>query len=384
MSSHHSFPPSGQETDERIRKLQAAGLLGPEATAEPVTATGGNSPVLPPESGSDQRKGSPGNRVTPLEVSPAAPRRVAWTAKELLSMNLTEPTWAVPGLIPAGVTLLAGPPKIGKSWMGLGISLAVATGGKALGKVEVDPGEVLYLALEDTPRRLKSRLRMMLPRDNPGPETLTLTIECPPLPQGGAERIAAWLDQHFDARLVVVDVFARLRGPAPANLSYQFDYESVARFKALADRYEVAILLVHHTRKQEAEDFVDQVSGTAGLGAAADAVLVLRRARGKVDAVLHVTGRDVEEATHALTFTRQAGMWELLEGSVDQYTHADTRQKILAYVTEDQGATPKQIAEATGMDHGLVKVTVRRMAEEEQLHTDGQGHYFPVTLLPEP
>ena len=67
-----------------------------------------------------------------------------------------------------------------------------------------------------------------------------------------------------------------------------------------------------------------------------------------------------------------------------QYTHADTRQKILAHVADNHGATPTQIADATGLDHGLVKVTVRRMAEEEQLETDGQGHYFPVTLLPEP
>jgi AAA domain/Winged helix-turn-helix DNA-binding len=350
-----------------------------DQSAEPGnTVTGGNTSLLPSKSGSDQQKDSSGNRVT------AGDRRVAWTAKELLSMDLPEPTWGVPGLIPAGVTLLAGPPKIGKSWMGLGISVAVATGGKALGKVEVDPGDVLYLALEDTARRLKSRLRMMLPRDDPGPETLTLAIECPPLPQGGDERIAAWLDQHPNARLVVVDVFGRLRGTVPANPSYQLDYESVARFKALADRYGVAIVLVHHTRKQEAEDFVDAVSGTAGLGAAADAVLVLRRVRGKADAVLHITGRDLEEATHALTFARHLGTWELLEGSVDQYTHADTRQKIVSYISENEGVTPKQIADATGLDHGLVKVTVRRMFEEGQLNTDDKGHYFPVSLLPEP
>jgi hypothetical protein len=180
VSSHRSTPPTGPETDERIRKLHEAGLLDPKVPAEPVTATSGNSSVLPLETQSDQQEGSPGNTVTPPGPSPIALRRVAWTAKELLSMDLAEPTWAVPGLIPTGVTLLVGPPKIGKSWMGLGISVAVATGGKALGKIEVDPGEVLYLALEDTARRLKSRLRMMLPRDNPGPETLTLAIECPP------------------------------------------------------------------------------------------------------------------------------------------------------------------------------------------------------------
>jgi hypothetical protein len=376
LRPHH--PHIGQPCDRAGCSNRPAWMTsGPE----PVTpATGGDTDVLPPKSASGQRKDSPGNRVTQAPVA----RRVAWTAKELLAMEVPEPTWAVPGLIPAGVTLLAGPPKIGKSWMALGVSIATATGGAALGKVDVEAGDVLYLALEDTPRRLKSRLRMMLPEGDPGPETLTLAIECPPLPQGGDERIAAWLEQHPEARLVVVDVFTRLRGPSQPSPSYRADYEAVATFKTLADQYGVAILLVHHTRKMEAEDFVDAVSGTAGLGAAADAVLVLRRARGKADAVLHVTGRDLQEATYALTFARALGTWELLEGSVDQYTHADTRQKILDHVTEHQGATPKQIADATGLDHGLVKVTVRRMAEERQLNDDGQGHYFPVTLLPEP
>jgi hypothetical protein len=371
-----SDDPLRDRADDILAKLKAERR---QEAAEPVTAvTGGNTGELPPESGPDQPKQEQGNRVT----TPVTPARVAWTAKELLRMELPEPVWAVPGFIPAGVTLLAGPPKIGKSWMALGISVAVATGGKALGKVDVEAGDVLYLALEDTARRLKSRLRMMLPRDDPGPETLTLAIECPPLPQGGDKRIAAWLDQHPKARLIVVDVYARLRGLVQASPSYQLDYQSIAMFKTLADSYGVAVLLVHHTRKAEAEDFVDAISGTAGLGAA-DAVLVLRRARGKVDAVLHVTGRDLEEATRALTFARALGTWELLEGPADQYTMADTRQKISGYVFENQGATPKQIADGTGLEHGMVKVTVRRMVDEEQLATDGQGHYFPVTLLPE-
>jgi hypothetical protein len=350
-----------------------------DQSAEPGnTVTGGKHPVLPAKSGPDQRKDDPGNRVT----APPVTRRVAWTAKELLAMELPEPTWAIPDLIPAGLTLLAGPPKIGKSWMALGISVAVATGGKALGKVQVDKGEVLYLALEDTARRLKSRLRLML-RDEPGPDTLTLAIECPPMSHGGDKRIASWLDEHPTARLVVVDVFARLREPVQSSPTYQLDYGSVAKVKALADQYGVAIILVHHTRKLEAVDFVDTVSGTAGLGAAADTVIVLRRARGKADAVLHVTGRDVQEATRALTFARDLGTWELLEGPVDQYTMADARQKILSHILQNEGATPKQIADATGLDHGVVKVTVRRMLEDEQLDTDSQGHYFPVTELPE-
>lgn len=293
-------------------------------------------------------------------------------------MDIPEPKWAVPGIIPAGVTLLAGAPKVGKSWLGLGVAVACSTGGKALGRVNVDQGDALVLALEDTPRRLQSRLRTML-GDAPGPEALTLAIECPPLGQGGEERIAAWLDRHPAARLVVVDVFARLRPVQAGPAIYQGDYDAVARFRAIANQYQVAIVLVHHTRKLEADDFVDAVSGTAGLGAAADAVLVLRRVRGKLDAVLHATGRDIHEATYPLEFDADIGTWKLLEGSVDQYTLADTRQRLLDHVKAHQGMAPKQIAEALRLNHDLVKQTLRRMVEGEQLRSDDQGHYFPVT-----
>src|SRR4051794_35919991 len=88
--------------------------------------------------------------------------RTAWTASELMAMNFPEPRWAIPGLVAEGVTLLAGAPKVGKSWLALNTSPAVAAGGKALGKVDVESGDVLYLALEDNPRRLRSRLEKVL------------------------------------------------------------------------------------------------------------------------------------------------------------------------------------------------------------------------------
>jgi hypothetical protein len=366
--------PSGEDADAIIARLKVGGALKPAGTP----GTPGDSGVSPVKTKSDQRKQTSGDRGT----APVTHQRVVWTAKELLEMDIPEPVWAVRNLIPAGVALLAGAPKTGKSWLALGVAVAVATGGKALGKVNVDQGDVLFLALEDTPRRLQSRLRTML-GDAPGPEALTLVIECPPLGQGGEERIAAWLDQHPDARLVVVDVFARLRPTQTSSAVYQADYDSVAKFKAIADQHQVAMVLVHHTRKLEADDFVDAVSGTAGLGGAADAVLVLRRVRGKLDAVLHATGRDIQEDTYPLEFDADIGTWKLLEGPVDQYTLADTRLKILDHIKANQGATPKQIAQALHLDHELAKKTARRMVEDRQLTSDGQGHYFPVPLSPE-
>jgi hypothetical protein len=310
--------------------------------------------------------------------APARPR-TAWTAAELLATDFPQPRWAVPGILPEGAILLAGPPKVGKSWMTLGLGLAVATGGKALGTIDVTPGPVLYLALEDTPRRLQARLKKMLAGD-PAPTTMTLVTSCPPLRDGGAKHIAAWLDRNPDARLVVIDVFTRMRGPTPPGLSiYQADYTAVAEIKAIADAYQVAIVLVVHVRKAQSEDFLEDISGTNGLAGAADAIAVLRRARGKADGALQITGRDVDETTHALRFGADLGTWQRLDGPAEDYLLGDTRAAILAAVRKTPGAGPRQIADATDLDHDLVRQTVRRMTEAGQLDTDGQGHYLPLS-----
>jgi hypothetical protein len=319
---------------------------------------------------SDRDTGDSGD--TPVMARP----RVSWTAAELVAEEFPEPRWAVPGIVPEGCILLAGPPKVGKSWLTLGLGLSVATGGKALGRLDVPAGEVLYLALEDTPRRLKDRLVKMLAGD-PAPHGLTLATSCPPLPEGGAKRIGLWLDSHPDARLVVVDVFTRMRGPRPTGASlYEADYGAVAQMKAVADAYRVAIVLVVHVRKAEAEDFLETISGTNGLAAAADAVAVLRRARGKADGLLQITGRDVEEATHALKFAPDLGAWQLLEGPAAEHILADTRAAILAAVRQSPGIRPRQLANAAHLEYELVKKTMQRMVDAGQLDTDGNGHYF--------
>src|SRR5688500_17230922 len=121
--------------------------------------------------------------------------RTAWTAAEIMAMHFAEPRWAVPGVVAEGVTLLAGAPKIGKSWLSLNISTPVACGGTALGRVAVDGGDVLYLALEANPRRLQSRLTKVL-AGTAAPDRLTFAVHCEPLPAGGTERISSWLDTH--------------------------------------------------------------------------------------------------------------------------------------------------------------------------------------------
>jgi RecA-family ATPase len=238
----------------------------------------------------------------------------------------------VPGIIPEGVTLFAGPPKVGKSWASLGLGLEIPAGGKAFGAIDVPTGPVLYLALEDTARRLKARMGKML-AGRPAPAGLTLATACPPLPQGGDEAIARWLERHPDARMVVIDVFAKMRGlPPPGASAYEADYAAVGRVKKLADHYGVAIVLIHHVRKQPGEDFLTEVSGTNGIAGAADTILVLKRARGQADGVLHGTGRDVDEVERAMSFDPATGAWSLLDGSATEHVIGDTRAAILRYV----------------------------------------------------
>ncbi len=306
-----------------------------------------------------------------------------WTAAELLAQTFPRPRWAVENLIPEGVMLLAGAPKIGKSWLALGLCVAVAAGGKALGSISTVKGCALYLALEDTPRRLQARLRQILGDDVP-PDGLTLAIQWPQLPAGGADQLADWLESHPDARLVVIDVFERIRGPQPNGTSaYTADYIAVRRVKELADRYNVAVILIHHMRKMSSGDFLNEVSGTLGLSGAADTIAVLKRSRGEFDGILSITGRDVEENEYAMKFATDLGAWQLM-GPADDYNLADTRRQLLTYLRSrgDQGARPKEIAEATGIDHDLTKKTLVRMADDEQVSTDGHGRYFSAVGVP--
>lgn len=319
------------------------------------------------------------------EQEPWVVPRTSWTAADLLSAEFPEPRWAVPGVLPEGLSLLVGAPKMGKSWLSMNLAAAVAAGGRALGKVQVDQGEALYLALEDPPRRLQRRLQIVLEND-PVPNGLHFETVWPLLHDGGTDQLDDWLDRHPDCRLVVVDVLARVRGTTSHREDkYEADYRCLISLKAVADKHRVALVVVHHTRKERTDDFLDSVSGTQGLAGAADSILVLDRGRGTADAKLHLTGRDVEEAEFAMSL--KGGCWLLLDGPASDYDLGESRRQILNMLRTIGPKTPKQLSAALVMDHELVKKTCRRMEEGGQLHNAGGGTYqvpegvSPVSLL---
>jgi hypothetical protein len=112
-------------------------------------------------------------------------RPAPFTLQELLARQLPPIRWAIPDILPEGLTLLAGKPKLGKSWLALSVALAVAAGGVALGTYPVKQGEVLYLALEDNERRLQSRAKQLLASMSSVPNSIAFELRWPRLDQGG-------------------------------------------------------------------------------------------------------------------------------------------------------------------------------------------------------
>lgn len=316
---------------------------------------------------------------------------IYWTATELMSADFPPPRWAVPGLVAEGLNLLVGSPKLGKSWLCLGLAVSIAAGGRALGKVQVDRGEVLYAALEDTPRRLQDRLASVL-HGEPPPEGLHIVTSLPRLPEA-AGVLDEWLTEHPAARLVIIDVLRKVRPLGEGTKSmYDADYDALGSLKALADRHGVSFLLVHHSRKQVDDgDVFNEVSGSTGLTGAADAVLYAKRARNTSEAILHVTGRDVTEREYGMTWDAETCSWLLSDEPAMLATMGSTRRKILEHIAAHEGDSPAQVSQALSLKADSVRQTMRRMVDDDQLGTDGEGRYFlpkslshlsPLSLLP--
>ena len=175
----------------------------------------------------------------------------------------------------------------------------------------------MYLALEDTYERLQKRLAQMTERDS---EHLILSVFSETLDEGLTERLTDFWSEHTDTVLIIIDTLQRVRGHTPDNGSYAADYDTLARLKEFSDTFGVTVLVVHHTRKESAEDVFNMISGTNGLMGAADGALLLHKdKRTASDAVLEVVGRDQPQLRLHLRFAAAHLCWELLEAETERY-----------------------------------------------------------------
>lgn len=283
--------------------------------------------------------------------------------------------WAVRGLIPAsGLTVLAGRPKAGKSWLSLDVALAVADGQPTLGTIPTAYGSVLYLAFEDTARRLQSRGRRLL-GDRPFPGTFHWTTDLPADPSELLPAVRAWAESRDDARMVILDTLGKLRRGG----SYRKDYDLGSDLKALADHHGFGFVVVHHERKATSRDWMDRVTGSVGLPGAADNIILVSRERGTEDGQLCATGRDISEHVYLARF--DAGRWEITGTVEDESNLGERSDAILALLDRDPmrtwraDAIAAQVPEIPRMQVG---VYLRRLHEAGRITRVSRGVYASV------
>lgn len=294
---------------------------------------------------------------------------------DLLSEQLPPLRWIVDGVLPDGCSLLAGKPKMGKSWLALGLAISVATGGIALGRDRVQQGAVLYLALEDNKRRLQARAKQVLAGSSLSRGYFTYALAWRRLDDGGADMLERWIKDTPTARLIIVDTLAKVRPRACAGANaYAEDYTATEPLKALSDKYGIAILIVHHLRKMGADDPLDTISGTLGLTGGVDNLLVLQRERGDLDAVLHVSGRETEDNSLALSFDKAMGTWSI-KGDAEAYQRSKERTEIIELLQGNEPMRPKAIADTLGKRYDAVRYLLSQMAREGQVQTLERGLY---------
>ena len=307
-----------------------------------------------------------------VDNQPAFSALPTLSAADLMKKTFPPVKWVMPDILPDGTTLLCGKPKAGKSVLVLNICLAVATGGKALGTIQVEQGDVLYLSLEDGERRVKERLNLLL-EGGPAPSSLDIACQWPRIDESGITDMESWLVKHPNARLIVIDTLKRIKPRENVGQSlYGQDYDSIQPLTELAKKWNVALIINHHLNKmRDADDPMDMISGSTGLTGAVDNAFVIKHGRGEADAVLTTCGRDIEDKKLALRLDYPC--WVLL-GDANECDISAARIEIFEYIEQHGALSPKQVSDAIEKNISTVKSLMWKMAKDETLIASG-GKY---------
>ena len=260
----------------------------------------------------------------------------------------------IDGLLYGGAYILAGAPKIGKSFLVAQIAYHISTG-KKLWDYEVHQGTVLYLALEDDYQRIQSRMFMMYGVEDSS--NLYFATAANKIGNGLDEQLEFFMNEHPDTKLVIIDTMQKIREVGGEAYSYASDYEIIGKLKQFADKHSICVLTVHHTRKQPAGDTFEMISGTTGLlGCADGSLLMQKKKRTSLEATIDVVGRDQQDQILYLSKDPNTQIWNLdrTETELHREPPDPTLEAVARLVTSEQPewtGSPSELAEAldTGM-----------------------------------
>lgn len=235
------------------------------------------------------------------------------TLPELYDTSYTPATALIDNFLYSGVYILAGAPKIGKSFLMAQLAYHVATG-REFFTHKVTPASVLYLSLEDDPVRLQKRFARMFGVE--GSANLYLATKADSLNQGLEEQLTDFLQSNPATKLIIIDTLQKIREFSNAAYSYASDYHIITLLKEIACRHNICIIVVHHTRKMEAEDKFDMISGTTGLLGAADGAMILQK-KNRTDkrAQLNIVGRELPDQEIIIDFSPESCTWQFIRSN---------------------------------------------------------------------
>ena len=290
----------------------------------------------------------------------------------------------IEGVLYPGTYLLAGAPKIGKSFLVAQLAYHVSTG-KELWGYQVRQGTVLYLALEDDHRRLQERMYRMFGTDSS--EKLFFATCAKQIGNGLEDQLKKFMKEHPDTKLVILDTLQKIREVGNEKNSYAKDYEIIGKLKQITDESGCCFLLVHHTRKQQADDKFDMISGTNGLlGSADGAFMLVKEKRTDQTATLDVSGRDQKDQRIYLTRDNERLIWELDHVEAEPWVEPTDAvlEAIAALVNETApvwNGTATELVATLGLDlkpNALaMRLNIRAGKLEDQYHicyTSNRNH----------
>lgn len=296
-------------------------------------------------------------------------------ADELLAKDLPPIRMVVGDVIPAGVILLAGDPKVGKSLIVQHLGLSVAMGEPAWGSLHVDAGDVLYIANEGGERSFRDRLAKMLD-GRAAPSRLRITETNEPLGARLEVQLEWWLAEAKDPRLVVIDTYSSVAPEGRGINRHQDDYNALAGLADLGKRWgDTLFIVVHHTRKADGDDVMHRISGSQGMTAATDGNAVLSRHTAARQCVLSIRPRNAEESDLVMERDPETLRWKVV-GSDERAQLSDGRQRILAWLEQHpDGGAPKTIATETGLGYENVRQYLTEMTAARQIKRVRRGWY---------
>lgn len=307
-----------------------------------------------------------------------------FTAMELMTMEVEEIRWVIDGVIPEGLTIFAGKPKVGKSYFLMNAMLDLAAGADAFGSIPTESSEVLYLAGESTVQLVVNEMQKILGGNQSAPGNLHVSPmgNWPRMHEGGMDALERWMEEHPDTRLIVIDTLERFKKPQKApGYHYSEDYQNIAPLQEFAGKYHIGVIVVHHTKKTATADPFDEITGTVGLTAASDSIAKLDRMKtGKEGRIFAYRGRGIGEGE--LTFKYNGSRYSLVEDEAERYQGSEQRQTIIKYLNEYQVRHEEPIKrkdlvrelENRGVGKG-VDILLNKMAQSGDIQKIGFGQY---------